>query len=485
MPRTPRPPASVTLTALRRRRGWSEEELGDADGISGEMVSLYESGARPLAREKLDAFAGHMGFTREEVSFLLQSLESTEPAAEGPRSPVDPSPAERRRIRSVAVQLGLGGMALVEAHVVKTVRARRARKARRRAAAIVEHLLAAKPQERRLAIETEEDWAVAEALAHESEKAAPDSAWRALEIARLAVRAAELSPGDEVWKSRLRGYALIFLGNALRVGGRFKEADAVFVEARRLFEAGAAADPGLLASWRIFDGEASLRRHQERFEEALDLHTQAFKIAPSDAKGRILLNQAFTLEQMGDAERALKSLDEAEPLIDPKREPRHLCVLRFNRIASLCRLERYAKGEALLSDLRELALDLNLELDLVRVLWLQAKIGAGLGRTDEAIPALEQVRNTFLNHRIPYDFAEASLDLALLYHSQGQSAEVKGLAHQMPWIFHEQGVHGEAKKALRIFCEAAEEERLTVELIRRLLDYLARARHNPRLVFEL
>lgn len=52
------------------------------------------------------------------------------------------------------------------------------------------------------------------------------------------------------------------------------------------------------------------------------------------------------------------------------------------------------------------------------------------------------------------------------------------------WIFAEQGIHGEAKKALRLFCEAAEEERLTVELIRRLLDYLTRARHNPRLRFE-
>jgi tetratricopeptide (TPR) repeat protein len=484
MPRTPRPPASVTLTALRRRRGWSEEELGDADGISGEMVSLYESGARPLAREKLDTFAGHMGFTREEVSFLLQSLESTEPAAEEPRSPVDPSPAERRRIRSVAVQVGLGGMALVEAHVVKTVRARRARKARRRAAAIVEHLLAAKPQERRLAIETEEDWAVAEALAHESEKAAPDSAWRALEIARLAVRAAELSPGDDLWKSRLQGYALIFLANALRVGGRFKEADAVFVQARRSFEAGAAADPGLLAAWRLPDREASLRRHQERFAEALDLHVQAFKLAPREARGRVLLNQAVTQEQMRAAESALATLKQAEPLIDGQREPRQLFGLRFNRIVNLCHLGRYEEADVLLPDVREIALELGLELDLVRVLWLQSRIWAGLAHLEKAILGLEQVRGAFRNHPIPYDFAEASLDLALLYRSQARCAEVKALARQMAWIFQEQGVHGEAKKALRIFCEAAEEERLTVELVRRLLDYLARARHNPRLVFE-
>jgi len=490
MNETPRHPHCVILTALRRSRGWREEELAAADGFTVKMLSLYESGSRTPSRETLDRLAGRLGYTPAHVSFLLFSLSLAEVTEEGARSPVDPSLAERLRIREAAVRIALAGIAVTEAQALKALRAGRARRDRRRAAGVCRRLLApgASPAQRRLSIENAEEcqrWAVAERLAHESERAAAHSASDALELARLAVRAAELSPGEEVWRFRIRGYAWIFFANAIRVGGELQEADEAFAKARALWEAGADADPGLLARWRLPDGVASLRRHQERYSEALALHAEALKIAPKEAAGRILLNEAFTLEQMGEAERALETLRRAEPLIDAKREPRHLCVLRFNRITSLCRLGRYEEGEDLLRDVRTMALDLGFELDLVRVLWLQAKIWAGRGQEETALPALEQVRRAFRDQTIPYDFAEVSLEIADLYRSQGRTGEVKTLAKQMMWIFTEQGVHGEAKKALRIFCEAAEEERLTAELIRRLLDYLARARDNPRLRFEL
>jgi tetratricopeptide (TPR) repeat protein len=484
MPVTPRPVNSVVLTALRRRKGWTEEDLAAADGISSDMVSLYETKREP-SRETLDRLAGRMGTKPELVAFLLFSLETADPPAAGPRSPVDPSPTERQRIREVAVQTCLANIALTESHSIKIVRARRARKARRHAEEVCRRLLAQTAAERRLSVEKEEEtWAVAERLAHESERAAPASAARALELASLAVRTAELSQGDEVWLSRILGYAWIFLASAERVGGRLSRSDQAFAQARKLWDEGAAADPGLLAEWRIFDGEASLRRQQERFAQALKLHAQALQVAPREAEGRILLNQAITLEQMGEAERALTTLSKAESLIDGQREPRQLFGVRFHRIASLCRLGRHEEGAAMLGGVRDLAIDHRLELDLVRVLWLNAKICAGLGQQQEAVSALEQVRRAFLAHRIPYDFAEASLDLAALHRSQGRMEEVKALVPQMEWIFTTEEVPDEAKKALRFFCEVALQDRLTEELLQRLLDYLHRARHNPRLQFE-
>ncbi|HEX3528915.1 MAG TPA: helix-turn-helix domain-containing protein [Thermoanaerobaculia bacterium] len=488
MNETPRHPHCVILTTLRRNRGWSEEKLATADGISVKMLSLYESGARIPSREKLDQLAGHMEYTPAYVSFLLFSLSLAELLEEGPRSPVDPSPEERLRIREVAIQVGLADMALTEVQSLKMLRARRARRDRHRAAAVCRRLLApgVSPAQRRLSIENAEEcqrWAVAECLAHESEKTAAHSAADALELARLAMLAAELSPGEDAWRFRILGYVWIFFANAIRVGGKLQESDEAFAKARQLWEAGAAADPGLLARWRLPDREASLRRHQERYSEALALHAEALKLAPKEAAGRILLNKAGTLVEMGDAERALATLLEAEPLIDEKCDPRHLFGLQFNRIVCLCRLERYKEGEDLLPKVRERAVALGSVLDLERSLWLQGRLAAGLGRVEEAISSLEQVRRTF-DHKIPYDFAEVSLELAAIYRGQGRIKEVKALAGQLVWIFTEQGVHGEAKKALRLFCEAAEEERLTVELIRRLLDYLVRARHNPRLRFE-
>jgi hypothetical protein len=61
---------------------------------------------------------------------------------------------------------------------------------------------------------------------------------------------------------------------------------------------------------------------------------------------------------------------------------------------------------------------------------------------------------------------------------------VRGLARQMAPIFKAQGIHQEALAALRLFCKAAEQEAATVEMVRRVVEYLYRARHNPELRLE-
>jgi hypothetical protein len=51
-------------------------------------------------------------------------------------------------------------------------------------------------------------------------------------------------------------------------------------------------------------------------------------------------------------------------------------------------------------------------------------------------------------------------------------------------VFQALGIHAEAQRALQVFRDAAESERLSAELARRLAAYLLRARHDPRLRFE-
>jgi hypothetical protein len=46
-------------------------------------------------------------------------------------------------------------------------------------------------------------------------------------------------------------------------------------------------------------------------------------------------------------------------------------------------------------------------------------------------------------------------------------------------------VHREALAALKLFCEAVEEETATAELARRIVGYLYRAQHQPELRFEV
>ncbi|HEV2853273.1 MAG TPA: tetratricopeptide repeat protein [Thermoanaerobaculia bacterium] len=324
---------------------------------------------------------------------------------------------------------------------------------------------------------------MAERLCAESVRAAAHRADRAMELAKLALRVADLAPGSEPWRSRLQGYAWTFVANARRVQGDLPGAEEAFARADRLWKAGAPADPGVMNGFRPLDLKASLRRHQGRYDESLELLDQALAGSPPSAAGRILLKKAFTLEQKGDYERALEVLSEAESLLDGRDDPRTPAILSFNRAVNLCHLGRYDEARALLPGLRELAVGLGNELDVIRGLWLEGRVAAGLGRREEALPALEQVRRYFTRKQIAYDAALASLELAVLYLEEGRTGEVRMLAEEMLWIFNAQGVHQKALAALRLFYEAAKREEATVELARKILVYLSKARHSPGLRF--
>jgi tetratricopeptide (TPR) repeat protein len=487
MPRPIPPAESLALTTLRRARGLTGGELADLSGLSKGLVSRYEMGTDRLPREKLDEFAAAMGYDTAAVDSVLHGiLGATTRPDPGPLSPVDPTPAERRRIREVLGRLARAELEEMEQRFIQQLRETHAQRDRNAAEDLVRWLLEEPdPKARRELVEASQQyhqWAVAERLCHESERAAAGSAAKALDLARLALRAAELAPGDPIWRQRLQGYAWLFIANARRVGGDMPAAGQGFARARQLWEAGAAGDPGLLAAWRLPDGEASWRRRVD-FNRALALHGEALALAPAEAMGRILLNKAVTLEQMGEPAKALAALEEAERRIDETRETQSVFAIHFNRAVNLCHLHRFSEAEALLESIGERALALGQALNGFRVLWLRGRIDAGLGRKSEAEAALEQVRQAFYTQRIAYDFAKVTLELAVLYRSQGRLAEVKALAKQTLWIFEAQGVHAEAEKALRLFCEAAEAERLTIELARRILRYLERAQHNPGLRF--
>ncbi len=488
MPRPAPPPLSLVLATLRKSRGWTGRDLAAASGTSAKMISLYERGARKLSRERLETLVGAMGFDGAAIDLFLLSVNwNVEATQTTPRSPVDPTPDDLRWVRQLAARLGVRAMDATEGHMLGRLRAHRARRDRRKAAGLWERLANATPAQRRLLVESSQEfqlWALAERLCHESEEAASDRADRALELARLAHRVAELTPGGEPWRSRLKGYALGFVANARRVGCDLAGAEETFASAWKLWKSGAGAGPGLLAEWRLLDREASLCRAQRHFAEALNRLDGALIAAPRMSAGRILMNKAVTLEQMGDAERAIEALREAAPLVDEHREPRLLCVLRFNLIVNLCHLGRYAEAEALLPEVQELAVALRKELDLVRVVWLKGKIAAGLGRGEDARTSFEQVRRDFTAREMAYDCALVTLELAALLLEQGRTRQVRSLAEEMLWIFRTQGVHREALAALQVFCDAAYREVASAELARQVVLFLHRAQHDPQLRFE-
>jgi tetratricopeptide (TPR) repeat protein len=487
MPRSIPPELSVALTTLRRARGWTAQDLADATGVSTKMISVYEIGRKAPTRERVEKMVAAMGYGVEAVDLVLLGLKEVSCAAEAPRSPVDPTPNELRRIKQFAAREGLAVVDLMEGHLVQLVRARRARQARREAARLWARLRSVSAAERRRLVEGSpkfHTWALAERLCHESEEAASDRADRALELASLACRVAELMAGEQSWRSHLQGYCFAFLANARRVAGDLRGATEAFVRAWKLWEDGAGVGPGLLAEWRLLDLMASLCRAEQRFAEALGLLNRALAAAPQNAAGRILVKKSITLEYLGEAECAIQVLREAAPLVDGGREPRLLFGLRFNLAVNLCHLNRYQEAEALLPEIRELAVGLRKELDLVRVVWLEGKVAAGVGRSAEAQAAFEQVRQDFTALELSYDCALVSLEMALLHLERGRTTEVRALVEEMVWIFQSQGVHREALAALQLFRQAAEKETINAEVVRRLVRYLYRAQRDPELRFE-
>jgi transcriptional regulator with XRE-family HTH domain len=488
MPHGAPPLLSLVLRSLRAAKGWDQKELAAAAGRQANSISRYESEGKGLSRETLEELAAVMGYGLEEVELEVLLRRALDAPGGEPHSPVDASAAEARRARRLTLRLGLAVSEIADARLAAVGRAHRVQRDRRRAASVWTELERAAPAERRLRIERFPDhqtWAVAERLCAESERAAADVAARAIELAGLALRVAELAPGPPAWRSRLQGYAWAFAGNARRVACDLSGAEAAFVQAWKLWHAGGEADAaGVLAEWRLLDLEASVRRDQRRFDDALRLLDQARAAAPKGEWGRIVVKRAVTLEHAGEVEAALGALREAAPLIDDECDARLSWSVRFNLATNLCHLGRYLEAQGLLPEIRERAGGLGNELDLFRVVWLGGRIASGLGQPRTARAAFEKVRKGFEVRRLAYEAALVSLELAVLDLGQGRIDEVRILAEGMAWIFASQGVHREALAALGLFCHAARAETASMDLARRVLRYLVRARHDPELRFE-
>jgi tetratricopeptide (TPR) repeat protein len=301
-------------------------------------------------------------------------------------------------------------------------------------------------------------------------------------LARLAKEIAERVSGPEGWRQRVRALAVAHIANVLRVAGKLKAAATLFEEAWRLWHAGADLD-ALLDAGRLLDLNASLCRDQRRFDEALTLLERA--IDKGRCPGRYRINKGFTLEVMGEYERAIETLLEAKALPDVQADPRLCNILHNNLALDFCHVGRFAEASELTRQVRLTAAEMGDSIGLLRVTWIDALIAAGLGRTAEALSLLAHARQQFADRKMGYDVALALLEEAALLLDEGRTAEVKELTRDLPAVFEAEEVHREALAALRLFHKAAEREAATAELARRVLRYLFRARHDEGLRFEL
>lgn len=464
------------LTRLfRALSGKTLKDFARATGIHPGLLMKYELGQVDPGPAELDRMAKAAGLT---VTDGEQTLEF----AEARRRP-------RRRVgQGVDDRLTLQLSGLVSTFHERQLTLRRPvpiprpedRERAREQWALLEDLPEDQPRSVVRAAPEFQTWALAELVSEQSVVAASRDVDRALYLADLAVEIAERVQGPEGFPERVRGFVWAHNANVLRVAGELLKADYAMDKAKQFWEGGSDPDT-LLDPGRLPDLEASLRRDQRRFEKAVDLLDEAFVVGR--CKGRILINKGFTLEAMGEYERVIQTLHEAEPLVDQQAEPRLWYKRRAQLAVLYTHVGRYDEAEDLVEDARRIATELDDKMDLSRLIWLEGRIAAGLGRPEEALRLLGQARQEFEKRNMWYDVALALLEEAVLLLGAGRTAEVKVLAKGLARVFESKGVHREALAALRLFQEAAEHEAATAELAGRVLRFLFRARWDEGLRF--
>jgi len=472
----------LALTGLLKAHGWTAKELAAKAGVSPSAMSSYESG--DLTRERLEELAALMELGPEEVERAVFAASLLLPPPP-PRTPVDPTAEEWRVIQRAAAMAGRDVADRVRDDLLREAREEKAALALQEGEELYERLKPYSGSARRDLIEGAPDyqhWGLAVHLCRRSEKAAADKPPVALELADLAVCVARHVPDVDGWRDRLAGWCTAFLANAQKAANDVPRAADTFAEALRLWDKGK-DEAGLLSAAYLLDMEASLRRAQGLFPKALELHDRARKLARPEEIGIILLNKGVTFQENGNLEAALETFETAAQVID-ERQPRLRLALRYNQAASAWRLGKVEEAGSLVKEVQQLAEGLRNDVDLIKVVWLRGNIAAKLGKRQEGLEVLEQVRRAFVERKLPYDYALASLDVALLYMEGGYFGEIKDLAQEILKIFKAQGVHREAIAAVILFQEAAAGERITAAFVRRLQDYLSNARTNAKLHFE-
>jgi tetratricopeptide (TPR) repeat protein len=294
-----------------------------------------------------------------------------------------------------------------------------------------------------------------------------------LHLAKLAKIAAESCTaafaGGELKLADLRARAWGAYGNALRVGSRPHEADAAFAAARDQQQRGT-NDP-VLRAW-LLERITPLLTFQGRLNEAIEMCEEAGRIYQELEESHLLavtlVQKAIAALYSGQSELAVRTLNQAIPLIDQEEDPHLLLAACHNLIRCYMDLDRPDQALMLYNETRELHQEFSDPLIRLRVTWQEALLLRDLGHLRAAETALIHARKGYLEKGLSYEVALVSLDLATVYVKLGLVQEVKKTVLATVPIFHALRVKVEILAALLQLQKVADQEQQALELIRSL-----------------
>ncbi|HKI03822.1 MAG TPA: hypothetical protein VKK31_17710 [Thermoanaerobaculia bacterium] len=125
-----------------------------------------------------------------------------------------------------------------------------------------------------------------------------------------------------------------------------------------------------------------------------------------------LIQKGFTLEVMGEYERAIEVLLQAQHLVERAGDRRLENMLHCNLGFTLCHVGRFAEAAELAREVRDCAAEMGMKSSSSAGFGSRAASPPGLGQTGEARSLLRQARQQFAAREMDYDVALALLEEA-------------------------------------------------------------------------
>jgi tetratricopeptide (TPR) repeat protein len=267
----------------------------------------------------------------------------------------------------------------------------------------------------------------------------------------------------------LKAKAWCQYANALRISGQIAEAAAASAKAQQFCEQGT-GDPPLRAN--ILTGKTSLRISQNRFAEAITLADEARQIyrelGQSSSVASTMVQKAIAQLHAGEADTAVRTLDQVIPLIDSERDPHLLLAACHNLIRCHLELGQPKQALSLYYDTRHLYERVDDPLIMLRTEWQEGQLLRDLGQSRAAEAAFLKAREGFLKRDLPYEAAMVSLDLAAMYLKLNMGQSLQEIVAETVPIFNALGLGREPLAMLLQLGKASHQHRQAVMLIHEL-----------------
>ncbi|HWM94326.1 MAG TPA: tetratricopeptide repeat protein [Thermoanaerobaculia bacterium] len=328
-----------------------------------------------------------------------------------------------------------------------------------------------------------QSWGLCESLIARSQACRWQDPEQMILLADRAVSVAEGLDPMEYGREQvadLRARTLAELANAYRVADDLDTAERML---RRAVEwsARGTQDPLLLA--RLMRLTAGLRSAQRLFPEALSLLDAVYTIyerhGDRSSAGRALISKGLYTGYANDPEGAIRLLSAGLAMINPATDPKLVLSAVHNLVSFLVDCGRFEEAHSILQRARQGYFAEGDRLALLKMGWLEGRIAAGLGETEQAEEALVEAQASFAKMGLGYHAALVSMDIAGIWLPEGKTLEVRRLVEEMVATFRSRRVAREALAALLLLKNALEAETGSVALLRTVRNYLRRLEARP------